>query len=82
MPAETTEVVSYGIPAFKQKRVLVWYAAFADHWSLFPTAAVIEQFRDELKGYTTSKGTIQFPLDKPIPTALIRELVKSRVAGI
>jgi len=82
VPAETTEVVSYGIPAFKQKRVLVWYAAFADHWSLFPTAAVIEQFRDELKGYTTSKGTIQFPLDKPIPTALIRELVKSRVAGI
>ena len=82
VPAETTEVISYGIPAFKQKRVLVWYAAFADHWSLFPTAAVIEQFRDELKGYTTSKGTIQFPLDKPIPTALIRELVKSRVAGI
>jgi len=82
VPAETTEVVSYGIPAFKQKRVLVWYAAYADHWSLFPTAAVIELFKDELKGYTTSKGTIQFPLDKPIPTALIRELVKSRVAGI
>ena len=82
VPAETTEVISYGIPAFKQKRVLVWYAAFADHWSLFPTAAVIEQFRDELKGYTTSKGTIQFPLDKPIPTALIRKVVKRRVAGI
>jgi hypothetical protein len=45
VPAETTEVISYGIPAFKQKRVLVWYAAFADHWSLFPTAAVIEQFK-------------------------------------
>ena len=81
VPAETTEVISYGIPAFKQKRVLVWYAAFADHWSLFPTAAVIEQFKDELKGYTTSKGTIQFPLDKPIPTALIRNVVKARVAG-
>jgi uncharacterized protein YdhG (YjbR/CyaY superfamily) len=82
VPAETTEVISYGIPAFKQKRVLVWYAAFADHWSLFPTAAVIERFKDELKGYTTSKGTIQFLLDKPIPTALIRKLVKSRVAGV
>jgi len=81
VPAETTEVVSYGIPAFKQKRVLVWYAAYADHWSLFPTAAVIERFKDELKGYTTSKGTFQFPLDKPIPTALIRKVVKARVAG-
>ena len=81
VPAETTEVISYGIPAFKQKRVLVWYAAFADHWSLFPTAAVIERFKDELKGYTTSKGTIQFLLDKPIPTALIRKVVKARVAG-
>ena len=81
VPADTTEVLSYGIPAFKQKRVLVWYAAFANHWSLFPTAAVIEQFKGDLKGYTISKGTIQFPLDKPIPTALIRKLVKGRVAG-
>jgi uncharacterized protein YdhG (YjbR/CyaY superfamily) len=81
VPADTTETISYGIPAFKQKRVLVWYAAFVNHWSLFPTAAVIEQFKDNLKGYTISKGTIQFPLDKPIPTALIRKLVKARVAG-
>lgn len=81
VPADTTEVISYGIPAFKQKRVLVWYAAFANHWSLFPTAAVIEQFKDDLKGYTMSKGTVQFPLEKPIPTALIRKLVKARLAG-
>lgn len=81
VPADTTEIISYRIPAFKQKRVLVWYAAFANHWSLFPTAAVIEQFKDDLKGYTISKGTIQFPLDKPIPTALIRKVAKARVAG-
>lgn len=81
VPADTTEIISYGIPAFKQKRVLVWYAAFANHWSLFPTAAVIEQFKDDLKGYTISKGTIQFPLDKPVPTPLIRKLVKARLAG-
>lgn len=81
VPAGTTEIISYGVPAFKQTRVLVWYAAFANHWSLFPTAAVIEQFKDDLKGYTSSKGTIQFPLDKAVPTALIRKLVKARVAG-
>jgi uncharacterized protein YdhG (YjbR/CyaY superfamily) len=80
VPPEATEVISYRIPAFKHKRVLVWYAAFSDHCSLFPTATVIEAFKDELKGFSTSKGTIHFPLDKPVPVALIRKLVKSRVA--
>jgi uncharacterized protein YdhG (YjbR/CyaY superfamily) len=80
VPPEATEVISYGIPAFKHKRVLVWYAAFANHCSLFPTAAVIEAFKDELKGFSTSKGTIHFPLDKPMPVALIKKLVKARVA--
>lgn len=79
VPAEATEIISYRIPAFKHKRVLVWYAAFSDHCSLFPTAAVIEQFKDELKDFSTSKGTIQFPLDKPMPIALIRKIVKVRV---
>jgi uncharacterized protein YdhG (YjbR/CyaY superfamily) len=50
--------------------VLVWFAAFSNHCSLFPTAAVIEAFKDELKGFSTSKGTIHFPPDKPLPTAL------------
>ncbi|HVB87578.1 MAG TPA: DUF1801 domain-containing protein, partial [Candidatus Dormibacteraeota bacterium] len=59
--------------------VLVWYAAFSDHCSLFPTAAPIAQFKDELKSFSTSKGTIQFPLDKPLPTALIKKIVKARV---
>lgn len=82
VPAEATETISYGIPAFKHKRVLVWFAAFSDHCSLFPTAAVIEAFKDELQGFSTSKGTIHFSLDKPVPTALVKKLVKARVAEI
>lgn len=80
VPPESIEILSYRIPAFKHKKVLVWYAAFSDHSSLFPTAAVIEAFKDELKGFAVSKGTIQFPLDKPVPAALIKKIVKERVA--
>jgi uncharacterized protein YdhG (YjbR/CyaY superfamily) len=80
VPAEATETISYRIPAFKHKGVLVWFAAFSDHCSLFPTAAVIEAFKNELRGFSTSKGTIHFPIDKPLPTALIKKLVKARVA--
>jgi uncharacterized protein YdhG (YjbR/CyaY superfamily) len=79
VPAEATEIISYGIPAFKHKKVLVWYAAFANHCSLFPTAAVIEAFKDELKGFSQSKGTIHFPLDKAMPVELIKRMVKARV---
>ncbi len=60
----------------------MWFAAFSDHCSLFPTAAVIEKFKNELKAYSTSKGTIHFPTDKPLPIALIKKLVKARVAQI
>ncbi len=82
VPAEATETISYRIPAFKYKGVLVWFAAFCKHCSLFPTASVIEAFKNELKGFSTSKGTIHFPMDKPLPTALIKKLVKARVAEI
>lgn len=79
VPREATETISYGIPAFKHKGVLVWFAAFSKHCSLFPTAAVIEKFKKDLKDFTISKGTIQFPIDKPLPTALVKKLVKARV---
>ena len=79
VPAETTEVISYNIPAFRHNKVLVWYAAFAHHCSVFPGSAVIEQFKDELTGYTISKGTVQFPLDRPMPLELIRKLTQARV---
>jgi uncharacterized protein YdhG (YjbR/CyaY superfamily) len=79
VPPESIEIISYQMPAFRHKKVLVWYAAFANHCSLFPTAAVIDAFKDELKGFSTSKGTIHFPLNKPMPIALIKKLVKARV---
>jgi uncharacterized protein YdhG (YjbR/CyaY superfamily) len=79
VPSDATETISYRIPAFKHKRVLVWFAAFSDHCSLFPTASVIEEFKDELRGFSTSKGTIQFPMNQPLPTALIKKMVKVRV---
>jgi uncharacterized protein YdhG (YjbR/CyaY superfamily) len=82
VPPETTEVISYGIPAFKHGMVLVWYAVFTEHCSLFPTGAVIEMFKKELERYPISKGTIQFPIDKPLPAALVKKMVKARVAEV
>lgn len=79
VPAGATEVISYRMPAFKGKKMVVWYAAFARHCSLFPGGAVIEQMKDELKDFVTSKGTIQFPIDKPLPTALVKKVIKRRL---
>lgn len=82
VPAEASEIISYRMPAFKQRVVLVWYAAFAKHCSLFPTAAVIEEFKEDLRGYTISKGTIQFPFGKALPAGLIKRIVRARVAAV
>jgi uncharacterized protein YdhG (YjbR/CyaY superfamily) len=82
VPREAEEVISYQIPAFKLKQVIVWYAAFSDHCSLFPTSSVIEKFQGQLEGYTSSKGTIQFPVDRPLPAALVKAIVKARLAQI
>lgn len=82
VPSEATEAISYGMPVFKYKGSLVWFAAFPNHCSLFPTASVIEAFKNELEGFSTSKGTIQFPIDKPLPSALVKKLVKARIAQI
>jgi len=81
VPPDATETISYRMPAFKRTRVLVWYAAFANHCSLFPTGSVVEVFKRDLDGFVTSKGTIQFPFDKPLPTPLIKKLVRARVAA-
>jgi uncharacterized protein YdhG (YjbR/CyaY superfamily) len=80
VPPAATETISYRIPAFKTDGVLVWFAAFSDHCSLFPTASVIEAFKNELKGFSTSKGTVHFPTNMPLPTALIKKMVKARLA--
>src|SRR5580704_8594735 len=82
VPSEAIETISYRVPAFKHKKIIVWYAAFTDHCSLFPTAAIIDAFEKDLKGFSTSKGTIHFPIDKPVPTALIKKLVKARLAQL
>jgi uncharacterized protein YdhG (YjbR/CyaY superfamily) len=80
-PKEATEGISYGLPAFKCNGALVYYGAFSDHCSFFPgSAGLIAEFKDELKGYPTAKGTIQFPLDKPLPASLVKKFVKARVA--
>ena len=80
VPKETTEVISYRIPMFKYNGMLVGYAAFAKHCSLFPTGSgVIEKFAKELKGYQTSRGTIQFPSDKPLPEVLLKKIARQRV---
>ena len=82
VPKDAAEVISYGVPAFKTSKVLVCFAAFAQHCSLFPTPAVIEDFKDELKNFTISKGTVQFPNDKPLPIPLIKKMVKARAAAV
>jgi uncharacterized protein YdhG (YjbR/CyaY superfamily) len=81
-PPESIEVISYGMPGFKHGEVLMWYAGFAKHCSLFPSAAVIEAFKKELKGFVISKGTIQFTTNKPLPAALVKKMVKARLAHI
>jgi uncharacterized protein YdhG (YjbR/CyaY superfamily) len=81
VPAEATETIGYRIPTFRYKGALVAFGAFSDHCSFFPmSGSVIEAFKSELKGFHTSKGTLQFPLDKPLSATLVKKLVKARVA--
>ncbi len=81
VPPEATEVISYGIPCLKYKGMLLGFAAFTKRCSLFAMNPSVQvQFQNELKNYRTSKGTIQFPLDKPLPATLVKKLVKARVA--
>jgi len=82
LPPGATETISYKIPAFKHGEIIIWFAAFANHCSIFPTARVIEQFKNDLKPYIISKGTIQFPTDKPLPASLLKKMVKARLAQI
>ena len=78
---EATELISYGIPAFKHHGMLLYYAAFKDHCSLFGVGAdLMKTHQKALARYKMSNGTIQFTVDKPLPAALVRKLVQARIA--
>ena len=74
------EVISYNMPAFKQHGVLVYFAGYGKHIGFYPTGSPLQVFKDELAAYKTSKGAIQFPLDKSIPKALVKKIVRYRIA--
>jgi uncharacterized protein YdhG (YjbR/CyaY superfamily) len=73
------ERISYGMPAFKQNGILVYFAAFKNHIGFFPTSSGVEAFKRELKPYETAKGTVRFPHDTPLPLELIGRIVRFRV---
>ncbi len=80
-PKETTEKIGYGMPTFHYKRSLVALGAFKDHCSLFPMgSSVLNEIADDIEKYQVSKGTLHFPIDKPMPAALVKKIVKLRVA--
>ena len=75
---DAVETISYGIPTFKLNGNLVHFAAFKNHIGFYPTPNGIEEFEKELSVYKQGKGSVQFPLDKPLPLALITRIVKYR----
>ena len=81
---DTTETISYQMPTFKYRgRALVGFAAFKNHCSLFPySGRVLDTYQEELGSFKTSKGTIQFTTDHPLPTSLVKKIVKTRLAEI
>ena len=81
---KAVEAFSYGIPGFRfEGRALVWCAAWTSHVSMYPIGDAIRQaLAKEIKGYKTATGTIQFPLDEPMPITLIKKLVRARIAQV
>lgn len=80
---DAVELISYGVPAFKYKdKPLAYYSVSKDHMSFFPTSGPVEALKDELEGYKTSKGTIQFTLEKPLSEKLIKDILAARIDQI
>ena len=77
---EAAEKISYAMPAFAQKGVLVYFAAHKNHIGFYPTSSGTRVFEKELTGYETTKGTIKFPLDQPLPLDLITRIIQFRLA--
>lgn len=76
---EAEEVISYGMPAYKQHGIVLYFAGHRNHIGIYPKTTAITAFQNELSGYHTSKGTIQFPIGKPIPLKLIEKIVRFRI---
>jgi uncharacterized protein YdhG (YjbR/CyaY superfamily) len=76
---KATEALKWGSPVFEENRILFAYAAFKTHINFMPTPSALKQFEEELKGYKTGKGSIQFPYDRPLPKGLITKIAKFRV---
>jgi uncharacterized protein YdhG (YjbR/CyaY superfamily) len=76
---DAEEIISYQMPAFKLNGILVWYGAYKNHIGFYPRASTIVAFKDKLSRYKVSKGTVQFPLNEPIPFDLIKEMVRFRI---
>ena len=79
---QAEETISYGMPTFRLKNNLVYFGAAKNHIGFYPTAAPIEAFKEKLSPYASSKGTLQFPFDQPIPFDLVTEIVKFRVEQV
>ena len=77
---KATESISYMMPAYKYEGALVYFGGYKKHIGFYPMPAAIAAFKKELSAYNLSKGTVQFPLDKPLPVSLISKIVKFRVA--
>lgn len=76
---EANETMSYGVPAFRQREILVWFAAHSHHLGFYPRASAIAAFRKELCNYTFAKGSVRFPFDEPLPLDLISRMVRFRL---
>jgi uncharacterized protein YdhG (YjbR/CyaY superfamily) len=76
---QAQERISYGMPGFYFKGMLVWFGGYKNHIGFYPTGEGVEAFKSELGGYKISKGAIQLPLDQPIPYDLVRKIVKNRL---
>jgi uncharacterized protein YdhG (YjbR/CyaY superfamily) len=76
---DAAEAIKWGMPVFETHRILFAFAAFKSHLNLMPTPSAMKPFRKELAKYTTGKGSIQFPYDKPLPKTLVRKIAAQRV---
>jgi len=76
---EAEEIISYRMPAFRQDGILAWYCAHKNHIGFYPKASGIARFKKEISGYKWAKGSVQFPLDRPLPLALVARIIRFRL---